>query len=101
MASLENCKYGIAFPSGSQVVTAYLMGIKSDEHVLVIDDVYGGTQRYFRKILSQVQHTDITFADFTDPEVFKASFKENTKVCFDLTLAHVDGIPYQSYPQNH
>ena len=85
MASLENCKYGLAFPSGSQVVTAYLMGIKADEHVLVIDDVYGGTQRYFRKIVSQVQHTDFTFADFTEPEVFKSSFKDNTKVGSKLT----------------
>ena len=66
-------------------LASYLMGIKADEHVLVIDDVYGGTQRYFRKIVSQVQHTDFTFADFTDPEVFKSSFKDNTKVGSKLT----------------
>lgn len=77
------------------------MGIKADEHVLVIDDVYGGTQRYFRKIVSQVQHTDFTFADFTNPEVFKSSFKENTKVIMDLIVASVDGISNQPYPQNN
>ena len=77
------------------------MGIKSDEHVLVIDDVYGGTQRYFRKIVSQVQHTDFTFADFTDPEVFKSSFKENTKVSPLLTLAPLDGVAHEPDLKNH
>ncbi len=80
MASLEECKYGLAFPSGSAVVTAYLQMLPTDAHVLVIDDVYGGTQRYFRKIVAEVQHTDFTFADFTDPVAFEKGFKSNTRV---------------------
>jgi cystathionine gamma-lyase len=45
--------------------------LHSGDHVLCIDDVYGGTQRYLRKILSERQGIEITLTDFDDEDVVR------------------------------
>jgi cystathionine gamma-lyase len=50
-----------------------------------VDDVYGGTQRYLRKILEERQGFEISFVDFSDPEVVRQAIKPNTKVVWAET----------------
>ena len=51
IASVENAKYGVAFASGLAATAAIMATLNSGDHIICIDDVYGGTQRYFRKVL--------------------------------------------------
>ena len=50
MAHLEFGKYGVVTSSGLAANANVLLMVKSGEHVLAVDDVYGGTQRYMREI---------------------------------------------------
>jgi len=51
LASLEKSKYSLALNTGMAAIITTLSLLKSEDHMLVIDDVYGCTQRYLRKIL--------------------------------------------------
>jgi cystathionine gamma-lyase len=53
LASLENAKYAFALNCGMAATVSIMQLLHHGEHVLCIDDVYGGTQRYLRKILSE------------------------------------------------
>jgi len=44
IAAAEHAQHGIAFASGLAATTAIIQTLSRDDHVLCIDDVYGGTQ---------------------------------------------------------
>ena len=50
VADLEGARHGIAFASGSAVTAAISQLAAADEEILVGDDVYGGTFRYFERV---------------------------------------------------
>ena len=50
VASMEGAKYALALASGISAITTMLSTLKQSDHLLVIDDVYGGTQRYLRTV---------------------------------------------------
>jgi cystathionine gamma-lyase len=50
MASLEKGDYGIAFSSGMAAISSVMKLLKSGDHIICSDDVYGGTFRLFDKI---------------------------------------------------
>lgn len=50
VASLENGKYGLAFSSGSAATATILQSLAVGSKVISVDDVYGGTHRYFTKV---------------------------------------------------
>jgi cystathionine gamma-lyase len=50
------------------------------DHVLCVDDVYGGTQRYLRKILGPNTTIEVDFSDFTDIDNFKKMLRPSTKL---------------------
>lgn len=77
IASAENSRHCVAFASGSAATSAVIHLLKHGEHVLCVDDVYGGTQRYFRKIVSHHMGIDIDFVDFQKDGV---PFKDTTKL---------------------
>lgn len=52
------------------------------DHILVIDDVYGGVQRYLRNILNPNCGVEVTLSDFTDIKKFKESIRPSTKICW-------------------
>jgi len=53
LASLENAKYAFALNSGCSALLSIMNLLASGDHVLCVDDVYGGTQRYMRRILNE------------------------------------------------
>ncbi|KAL9182093.1 hypothetical protein ACHAXT_012436 [Thalassiosira profunda] len=61
-------QYCVAFSSGSAATSAVVHLLSPGEKILSIDDVYGGTQRYFRKIVHPRMAIDIDFVDFSDNE---------------------------------
>jgi len=40
--------------------------LKSGDHILCVDDVYGGTGRFFRKIAVEIYGMTVDFVDMTD-----------------------------------
>jgi len=79
LAALERAKHGVAFGSGCAATTAVLLGLKSGDHVLCGDDVYGGTFRIFDKVMKQ-WGLDATFMDMSDIAKVKAAMRPSTKL---------------------
>jgi cystathionine beta-lyase/cystathionine gamma-synthase len=51
LASLENARFGLAFGSGMAATAAALSVLRPGQHLVAGDDLYGGTYRYFERIL--------------------------------------------------
>ncbi|MBX3201245.1 MAG: cystathionine gamma-synthase [Labilithrix sp.] len=79
LAALEGAKHGIAYGSGCAATTALLLTLKSGDHVLVGDDVYGGTFRIFDKVMKQFG-LDATFMDLSDPAKVREAIRPNTRM---------------------
>jgi len=79
LAALEGAKHGVAFGSGCAATTAILLGLKTGDHVLCGDDVYGGTFRIFDKVMKQ-WGLEASFMDMSDPAKVKAAMRPNTRL---------------------
>ncbi|HEY6460120.1 MAG TPA: cystathionine gamma-synthase [Polyangiaceae bacterium] len=79
LAALEGAKHGVAFGSGCAATTAVLLTLKTGDHVLVGDDVYGGTFRIFDKVLKQFG-IDASFIDMTDPAKVREALRPSTRL---------------------
>ncbi|KXK14788.1 MAG: cystathionine gamma-synthase [Chloroflexi bacterium OLB14] len=79
LAELENGSWGLAFASGMAATDTVLRMLKSGDHVLAGNDVYGGTFRLFDKVLRRFG-LDFTFADTTDPENLADALTPATKI---------------------
>ncbi|XP_031553933.1 cystathionine gamma-lyase-like isoform X1 [Actinia tenebrosa] len=80
VAGLEGAKYAFATASGlaASLVIAHLM--KSGDHIACVDDVYGGTNRYFNRIMAGAMGIEVTMNDFTNLENVEKAIKPNTKI---------------------
>lgn len=78
---LEEGKRGFAFGSGMAAITAVMMLFNSGDHIILTDDVYGGTYRVMNKVLNRIG-IQSTFVDTTDLEAVKASIQPNTKALY-------------------
>lgn len=62
IAKLEGGTLGLAFASGMAAVTAVLMIYKTGDHLIIVEDCYGGTYRVINKVFSNFGLT-VTFVD--------------------------------------
>ena len=81
IALLEGGKKAMAFSSGMAAITTLLKLLRAGDHVLVSDDLYGGTYRLFSNIYTHYG-LEFDYVDLTDPDVLAASFKPNTRLVF-------------------
>jgi cystathionine gamma-lyase len=79
IASLESGKYGFAFASGCAATTTVMHLLTSGDHVVAMDDMYGGTFRLFDKVLRH-HGLDFSYADLTKVENVEKAIKPNTKM---------------------
>lgn len=79
LASLEGGKHGLVYSSGVAATGAVLHLLKSGDHVVLCDDVYGGTNRLFHKVFAPLG-IEITLVDMTDHDAAKNAIRENTKL---------------------
>jgi cystathionine beta-lyase/cystathionine gamma-synthase len=79
LAELEGARHGVAFGSGCAATTAVLLTLQSGDHVVVGDDVYGGTFRIFDKVLKPFG-VSATFLDMGDPARVAGAMKDTTKL---------------------
>ncbi|MEE2526602.1 cystathionine gamma-synthase [Hyphobacterium sp. HN65] len=79
VASLEGGKHGIAFSSGVASLAACIHLLKSGDHVLLCDDVYGGTFRMFNNVFAQLG-IQFSRVDMTDLDATRAAMTDQTKL---------------------
>lgn len=81
IALLEGGKKALAFSSGMAAIACLLKVLKSGDHVLVSNDLYGGTYRLFSGIYANYG-LEFDYVDLTDIAAAKAAVKPNTKLIF-------------------
>ena len=81
IAELESGQRGFAFASGMAATTAVFTLFNQGDHVLVTDDVYGGSFRVITKVLSRFGIT-ATFIDTSNLAEIEKNIQPNTKAIF-------------------
>lgn len=79
IAELEGGKYGLAFASGSATTASIVNTLPQGSHLISVNDVYGGTYRYFTKVAIH-NGVETTFVNLSDPANIEKAFKKNTKL---------------------
>lgn len=79
LASLEGGQFGLVFASGMAAISTLLLHFKQGDHIIVADDVYGGTYRLFQRVFTEFG-LEFTFVDMTDREATRAAFRPNTRL---------------------
>jgi len=81
LASLENAKFGLAFSSGMAAETAVILSLlKSGDHVVAFDDLYGGSKRLLNEIFVKNFNIEVTYVDARNLDNVSNALKENTKL---------------------
>jgi len=78
---IEGGNAGFAFGSGMAAITAVIMLFNSGDHVILTDDVYGGTFRVITKVLNRFG-IDSTFVDTSNLEIVKSEIRPNTRAIY-------------------
>ena len=80
VAGLEGGSRGFAFASGMAATATTLELLASGDHVLAMDDLYGGSFRLFERVRRRSAGLDFSFVDMTDPALFEAALTPKTKL---------------------
>jgi len=81
IAAIEGGKGALAFASGMAAIAAVASFLASGDHVVVTDNTYGGTYRYFERILRKYG-LDFTYVDTSNLDAIAGAFKTTTKLLF-------------------
>ncbi len=81
MAILENGLEGFAFASGQAANMALFTMLQKGDHVLLSDDIYGGTFRICEEIFSKFG-AEFTYVDMSDTEAVEAAIRPSTRMFF-------------------
>ncbi|MFG0312760.1 MAG: trans-sulfuration enzyme family protein, partial [Phycisphaerales bacterium] len=79
LASLEGGRFGLCFGSGCAAMDCVLHQLKPGEHVILCDDVYGGTNRLFNRVYDR-HGIGVTLVDLTDHDAARAAFTDRTRL---------------------
>ena len=80
VATLEGGSRGDAFASGMAATSTVLELLDSGDHVIAMDDIYGGTYRLFERVRRRSAGLDFSFVDLTDTAAFQAAIRPQTKM---------------------
>tara|TARA_B100000214_G_scaffold340282_1_gene286655 strand:- start:3087 stop:4253 length:1167 start_codon:yes stop_codon:yes gene_type:complete len=80
IADLEGSSFGYAFASGMSASATILELLNSGDHVIAMDDLYGGTYRLFENVRKRSAGLDFTFCDLSDTSSLESSLNEKTKM---------------------
>ena len=81
LAAIESGQAAFAFASGMAATGAVASMLKAGDHVIVSDNVYGGTFRLFERVLSRYQLT-FTYVDTADLDATRRAFTPATRLLF-------------------
>ena len=80
VAALEGGSRGFAFASGLAATSTLLELLDSGDHVVAMDDIYGGSYRLFERVRRRSAGLSFSFVDLTDPATFEAAITPKTKL---------------------
>ena len=81
IAALEKGKYGIAFGSGLAATHALMSLVKSGDHIVITNNVYGGTYRLFELVMKDYGLT-FSWINTSDLKNIESAIKPNTKLVY-------------------
>ena len=81
LAAIESGQAAFAFASGMAATGAVASMLEAGDHVIVSDNVYGGTFRLFERVLSRYQLT-FTYVDTADLDATRRAFTPATRLLF-------------------
>ena len=80
IADLEGSSFGYAFASGMAASATVLELLDSGDHVIAMDDLYGGTYRLFENVRKRSAGLKFTFCDLSDLDTLEDSLNEKTRM---------------------
>lgn len=81
IAILENSKYGFAFSTGMAAISSVIKLFAPGSHIIVSDDLYGGTYRIFEEVYKSYG-LEFSYVDTSKIENIEKTFKPNTAAVF-------------------
>ncbi len=79
LAALEGGRHGLAYGSGMAAIAGAMQAVKAGDHVVVADDLYGGSYRLFTQVLPRYG-VQFDFVDATDPDRVAKAMRTSTRV---------------------
>lgn len=79
IAAIEGGQYGLAFASGLAAIDTALRLLNPGDHVIVGNDVYGGTYRLFERVHARYG-IEFTWVDLTSDDAVRAAFTPKTRM---------------------
>lgn len=80
IADLEGGVAGFAFASGMAAADTVMHLLEPGDHVLAMNDLYGGTWRLFERVRRPSSGLDFSFVDLSDPDAARAALTERTRL---------------------
>ncbi|HEX4533405.1 MAG TPA: cystathionine gamma-synthase [Rhizomicrobium sp.] len=80
VADLESGTEGFAFASGLAAIGTILELLDSGDHVVAMDDLYGGSYRLFDRVRKRSAALDFSFVDMSNIGAVEKALKPNTKM---------------------
>lgn len=80
VADLENGAAGFAFASGLAAMGTLLELLDSGDHVIAMDDLYGGSYRLFENVRKRSAGLSFDFVDLSDPAALEGALTERTRM---------------------
>lgn len=80
IADLENGEAGFAFASGMAASATVLELLDHGDHVIAMNDLYGGTYRLFERVRKRTANLEFSLIDTTDPAAIEAAIRPNTRM---------------------
>jgi len=87
IARLDGAARGFAYSSGMAAITSLLFLFRQGDHLIVTEDLYGGTYRLFEQIFQQFG-LEFTYVDTSDIGLVEAAIRPNTKALFVESLTN-------------
>jgi cystathionine beta-lyase/cystathionine gamma-synthase len=79
LASLEEGRFGLAYASGMAAISGVMQLLSAGDHVVVADDLYGGTYRLFSQVMPRFG-VDFTYVDATRPQEIDRATRDTTRM---------------------
>lgn len=79
LAALENARFGLAFGSGMAATNSVLSLLSPGDHVIAVDDLYGGSYRIFERVYRPMGIT-FSYVPARDTAGFEAAITPRTRM---------------------
>ena len=105
-AAIEGARYGLAFASGLAAIDTVLRLLNPGDHVVVGNDVYGGTYRLFERVIARYG-VRFSWVDLRDIDATRAAFTPQTRLLWLetptnplMSLADIEALAALAHDQS-